>query len=79
MLNLFNKQPVKEKETEHLTMSGLELMVIHSLKTIIIIDQTGVEDDFAVEELEKWWRKQGYHTRTVVVTSDKDKVSEAVR
>jgi hypothetical protein len=68
MAKWFTPQPLP---TEHLTMSGIELIVIHSLKTIILIDQTGADNDFAMAELAVHWKQQGYFLHGVTVVPDK--------
>ncbi len=60
---------------EHISLPNLEIAVIHSIKTVFVLDATGGATD-ALEQLDQWINKLGYHLHCVQVTSQPGEARE---
>jgi hypothetical protein len=62
---------LKAAEEHHFTLPGLDVAIVHSIKTVFIIDQVGSADLDPLRDLEDHLKKQGYFLHCIVVQPGK--------
>lgn len=61
------RQPKLDSPEEHrISLPGVEVAIIHSLKTVMMVDMTGASQE-ALIQLESWCKSRGYFLHCVSV------------
>lgn len=69
---MFSPKPMDAPEEHKIELPGLSLAFNHTLKLVLLVDQTGTTDTQALKELEAWINSAGYFLHCVQVEETPD-------
>lgn len=63
-----------DADEEHkIILPGIDIAISHTLKLVIMVDQTGGQDNAALKDLESYLKEKGYFLHCVVVAPPSEK------